>query len=110
VTTLAQGPGAGRKVDWQGFWVGFLLLAGFGFWTWRIAQHAHHAGHSLPWYGWITGALAVALFFELVSSRYEQASLIVSSNKTFSAWGEIFGDPGAVAAMVDRLIHPRSSC
>ena len=31
--------------------------------------------------------------------------LIVSSNKTFSAWAEIFGDPVAVAAMVDRLVH-----
>jgi DNA replication protein DnaC len=29
----------------------------------------------------------------------------VSSNKTFSAWAEIFGDPVAVAAMVDRLVH-----
>jgi DNA replication protein DnaC len=48
---------------------------------------------------------AAALFFALVSSRYERSSLIVSSNKTFSAWAEIFGDPVAVAAMVDRLIH-----
>jgi len=48
---------------------------------------------------------AAALFFALVSSRYERASLIVSSNKTFSAWAEIFGDPVAVAAMVDRLVH-----
>ena len=48
---------------------------------------------------------AAALFFALVSSRYEQASLIVSSNKTFSAWAEISGDPVAVAAMVDRLVH-----
>lgn len=48
---------------------------------------------------------AAALFFELVSSRYERASVIVSSNKTFSAWAEIFGDPVAVAALVDRLIH-----
>jgi DNA replication protein DnaC len=32
-------------------------------------------------------------------------SLIVSSNKTFSARAEIFGDPVAVAAMVDRLVH-----
>jgi DNA replication protein DnaC len=46
---------------------------------------------------------AAALFFALVSSRYERASLIVSSNKPFSAWAEIFGD--AVAAMVDRLVH-----
>jgi DNA replication protein DnaC len=48
---------------------------------------------------------AAALFFALVSSRYERASMIVNSNKTFSAWAEIFGDPVAVAAMVDRLVH-----
>jgi len=48
---------------------------------------------------------AAALFFALISSRYERSSLILSSNKTFSAWAEIFGDPVAVAAMVDRLVH-----
>lgn len=48
---------------------------------------------------------AASLFFSLVSSRYERSSLIVSSNKTFSAWAEIFGDPVAVAALVDRLVH-----
>ena len=48
---------------------------------------------------------AAALFFALISSRYERRSMIVSSNKTFSAWAEIFGDPVAVAAMVDRLVH-----
>jgi hypothetical protein len=53
---------------------------------------------------------AGALFFALISSRYERRSLIVNSNKTFSAWAEIFGDPVAVAAMVDRLVTtPRSS-
>ena len=48
---------------------------------------------------------AAALFFALISSRYEQASMIVNSNKTFWAWAESFGDPVAVAAMVDRLVH-----
>jgi DNA replication protein DnaC len=48
---------------------------------------------------------AAALFFALISSRYERASLIVSSNKSFSAWAEIFGDATAVDAMVDRLVH-----
>ena len=48
---------------------------------------------------------AAALFFALISSRYERSSLILSSNKTFSAWAEVFGDPVAVAAMVDRLVH-----
>lgn len=48
---------------------------------------------------------AASLFFALVSSRYERSSLIVSSNKTFSGWAEIFGDVVAVAALVDRLVH-----
>jgi DNA replication protein DnaC len=46
-----------------------------------------------------------ALFLALISSRYDRRLLIVSSNKTFSAWAEIYGDPVAVAAMVDRLVH-----
>lgn len=48
---------------------------------------------------------AASLLFSLISSRYEHRSLIVTSNKNFSAWAEIFGDPIAVAAMVDRLVH-----
>jgi DNA replication protein DnaC len=44
------------------------------------------------------------LFFQLVSSRYERASLIVTSNKPFGRWGEVFGDDVA-AAMIDRLVH-----
>ena len=48
---------------------------------------------------------AANLMFMLVSSRYERASLIVTSNKPFSAWGEIFGDEVAAVAMIDRLVH-----
>jgi DNA replication protein DnaC len=48
---------------------------------------------------------AAALFYALVASRYERTSMIVSSNKPFSAWSEIFADAVAVAAMVDRLVH-----
>jgi hypothetical protein len=48
---------------------------------------------------------AASLMFMLVSRRYERASMIVTSNKPFSAWGEIFGDDMAATAMVDRLIH-----
>ena len=43
--------------------------------------------------------------FALVSSRYERASMIVTSNKPFSRWGEIFGDDVVAAAMIDRLVH-----
>ena len=48
---------------------------------------------------------AANLMFMLVSRRYERASLIVTSNKPFSAWGEIFGDDVTAAAMIDRLVH-----
>ena len=48
---------------------------------------------------------AANLMFMLVSRRYERASLIVTSNKPFSAWGEIFGDDAVAIAMVDRLVH-----
>jgi DNA replication protein DnaC len=48
---------------------------------------------------------AANLMFSLVSARYERASLIVTSNKAFSAWGEIFGDEVVAAAMIDRLVH-----
>jgi len=48
---------------------------------------------------------AANLMFMLVSRRYERASLIVTSNKPFDAWGDIFGDDVTAAAMIDRLVH-----
>ena len=48
---------------------------------------------------------AANLMFSLVSARYERASMIVTSNKPFSAWGEIFGDEVTATAMIDRLVH-----
>ncbi|MFL5837916.1 MAG: IS21-like element helper ATPase IstB [Solirubrobacteraceae bacterium] len=48
---------------------------------------------------------AANLMFSLVSARYERASQIVTSNKPFSAWGEIFGDEVTAVAMIDRLVH-----
>jgi len=48
---------------------------------------------------------AANLMFSLVSARYERASMIVTSNKAFSAWGEIFGDEVTAVAMIDRLVH-----
>ena len=48
---------------------------------------------------------AANLFFQLVAARYERASLIVTSNKPFGRWGEVFGDDTVAAAMIDRLVH-----
>jgi DNA replication protein DnaC len=50
-------------------------------------------------------AEAANLFFQLVSARYERASLIVTSNKPGGRWGEVFGDDVVAAAMIDRLVH-----
>jgi len=48
---------------------------------------------------------AANLFFQLVSSRYERASPMVTSNKPFGRWGVVLGDQVVAAAMIDRLVH-----
>jgi DNA replication protein DnaC len=48
---------------------------------------------------------AANLFFQLVSSRYEHASLILTSNLPFSGWAGVFGDQAVAAAMIDRIVH-----
>ena len=49
-----------------------------------------------------TGAMH---FFQLMSRRYEHASSVLTSNKSFEEWGEIFGDEVMAAALIDRLLH-----
>jgi DNA replication protein DnaC len=48
---------------------------------------------------------AANLFFQLVAARYEQGSILVTSNMPFGRWGEIFSDDIVAAAMIDRLVH-----
>lgn len=48
---------------------------------------------------------AANLFFQLVSSRYEHASLILTSNLPFARWGDVFGDQVVASAMIDRIVH-----
>ena len=43
--------------------------------------------------------------FQFISRRYERASTVITSNKSFSEWEEMFGDPVIAAAMLDRLLH-----
>ena len=96
-----------------------VLFATAAQWVARLAE-AHHAGTlqaeltRLTRYpllvidevGYIPfEAEAANLFFQLVSARYERASLIVTSNKPFGRWGEVFGDDVVAAAMIDRLVH-----
>jgi len=49
--------------------------------------------------------LGANLFFQLINNRYEQASIILTSNKSFSNWGELFGDEILATAILDRLLH-----
>jgi DNA replication protein DnaC len=49
-----------------------------------------------------TGAM---LFFQLMAKRYERASTVLTSNKSFGEWGDVFGDEVMAAALIDRLVH-----
>lgn len=48
---------------------------------------------------------AANLFFQLVASRYETGSIILTSNLPFARWGDTFNDDVIAAAMIDRLVH-----
>ena len=45
------------------------------------------------------------LFFQLISRRYEQGSVLISSNRPVEEWDEVFGDQVVAAAILDRLLH-----
>lgn len=45
------------------------------------------------------------LFFQLISRRYEKGPMILTSNQSFGAWGEVFGDRIIATAILDRVLH-----
>ena len=45
------------------------------------------------------------LFFQLVNARYEKGAMILTSNRGFAEWGDVFGDPVVATALLDRLLH-----
>ena len=108
--------GLGIRACQAGHRVLFATAAG---WVARLAD-AHHAGRLqteltrlgrypllvIDEVGYIPFEPEAAnLFFQLVSARYERASLIVTSNKAFGRWGAVFGDDVVAAAMIDRLVR-----
>jgi DNA replication protein DnaC len=44
-------------------------------------------------------------FYRIIASRYERASIIVTSNKSFESWAEVFPDAVIASAVLDRLVH-----
>src|SRR6201989_114837 len=71
------------------------------------------AGHirAVPTYQVRTFEIIVAqasndnLFFQLVNARYEKGAMILTSNRGFAEWGEMFGDSVVATALLDRLLH-----
>jgi DNA replication protein DnaC len=49
--------------------------------------------------------VGATMFFQLVTARYERGSILLTSNKSFGDWGQIFGDPILATAILDRLLH-----
>lgn len=45
------------------------------------------------------------VFFQLISRRYEKGPMILTSNQSFGAWGEVFGDRVLATAILDRVLH-----
>lgn len=45
------------------------------------------------------------LFFQLVNARYEKGAMILTSNRGFAEWGDVFGDAVVATALLDRLLH-----
>jgi len=45
------------------------------------------------------------LFFQLINTRYEHGSIIITTNKSFSKWGEMMSDDAVATATLDRLLH-----
>jgi len=49
--------------------------------------------------------VGATIFFQLISARYERGSIVLTSNKSYGDWGEIFGELTLAAAILDRLLH-----
>jgi DNA replication protein DnaC len=49
--------------------------------------------------------LAAQFLFQLVSRRYQRGSIILTSNKSYGDWGDIFADQVLATAILDRLLH-----
>jgi len=75
----------------------------------RVGRRRYHRAHLLiiDEVGFEPLSLKEAnLFFHLISRRYEKASIIITSNKAFRDWPEVFaGDEIIAVAILDRLLH-----
>lgn len=45
------------------------------------------------------------LLFEIVNRRYEKSAILVTTNRPFAEWGEVFPNAACVVSLIDRLLH-----
>ncbi len=50
-------------------------------------------------------SVGATIFFQLVSARYEKGSILLTSNKSYADWGQVFGETTIATAILDRLLH-----
>ena len=46
-----------------------------------------------------------SVLFELIGTRYERRSMLITANQAFGQWGKVFPDPAMTLAAIDRLVH-----
>jgi DNA replication protein DnaC len=72
----------------------------------RLAQYARPQLLVIDEVGYLSYSNRHAdLLFEIVSRRYEEKSTLVTTNRPFSEWGEVFPSASCVVSLVDRLVH-----
>lgn len=77
-----------------------------GQWLKRLQQLCKPKLLILDEMGYLPLERPIATFlFQLVAKRYEKGAIILSSNKSFSEWGELFTDQVLATALLDRLLH-----
>lgn len=72
----------------------------------RLARYARPQLLVIDEVGYLSYANRHAdLLFEIVSRRYEEKSTLVTTNRPFAEWGEVFPNASCVVSLVDRLVH-----
>jgi DNA replication protein DnaC len=72
----------------------------------RLKQYAQPALMVIDEIGYLSYSNRHAdLLFEIINRRYEQRSTVVTTNRPFAEWGEVFPNAACVVSLIDRLVH-----
>jgi len=72
----------------------------------RLKRYTHPSLLVIDEIGYLSyGNRHADLLFEIVSRRYEEKSTVVTTNRPFSEWGEVFPNASCVVSLIDRLVH-----